>query len=587
MQSPTPNSSAAAHTGWERLLDTVFSNADLMILAAVTFLALLALVVWSAQYRAARRTVLISGMLTAVVLLIGSWLVFAEGEAARKRLRHGLEGFAPTYAAEIAVRGHHRLPSNASADDPLYLDLIAAQKRWLRLNPSVTDVYTVRRDAHGTWRFIVDSETDYDRDGVINGAREERTLIGEQVVTALDSIGHAASGHRVFVDHSETDRWGKWVSAFEPVYAPDGSIEAVLGVDFPAQEWDGSIASARGGMLGYLAVMLGILVGGAALHISYRRHLLAKTASEQRLFAQAAELAAARDSLAASHHELEHKNDQLARVTAQAVSASRAKGDFLANMSHEIRTPLTAILGFADMLKDPELPVSLRVSHAETIKRSGKHLVEIINSILDFSKIESGRMTVEIVACDVRTIVTEAVALLQPLAARKSIELSLTWQPGTPSAIRSDPMRLREVLINLIGNAIKYTEAGCVRVDVTASAGTDGTPSLFFAVSDTGIGLSAQQLGHLFQPFQQADNSHARRFGGTGLGLAISLHFAERLGGTIAVRSSPGAGSVFTFSVAVNPEVDEPSSAAHCPPIDSTPLAIAQQAPLPLSLIRN
>lgn len=564
-------------------------NADFSLLAIATIVALVVLAMWSARLRSGRRTVLIAGLLMAMVLIVGSLLVFREGEVARRRLRHALEGLAPTYAAEMAAHGHARLSSAAAPDDPLYLELIEAEKRWLHLNPSVADIYTVRRDPNGTWRFIVDSETDYDRGGAIDSSREERTPIGEAVKSTIERINLAASGQRVFCDSPETDRWGTWVSAFEPVYAPDGSVEAVLGVDFPAAEWDASIASARNGVLGYISVILTILVGGAALRISYRRHILAKTASEQRLLAQAAELAAARDRLAASHRELEHKNQELAQATAEAVAANRVKGDFLATMSREIRTPMTAIMGFADMLADPDLPPSLRVSHAATIHRSGKHLVEIINSILDFSKIESGLMTVELAPCDARGIASEAVALLQPLASRKSLDLTLTWSPDAPASITSDPMRLREVLINLIGNAIKYTESGCVRVEVTGGPGTGGTPSLFFAISDTGIGLTAEQISTLFQPFQQADSSHARRFGGTGLGLAISKHFAQRLGGTIAVRSTPGIGSTFTVSVAISPILDQaPASGRdHPSKIDSMPLALAAATDLPLFTTRN
>lgn len=242
----------------------------------------------------------------------------------------------------------------------------------------------------------------------------------------------------------------------------------------------------------------------------------------------------------------------LASAKAAAESANSAKSLFLANMSHEIRTPMTAIIGYVDMLTDPDMPPALRESHAQTIKRSGRHLLSIINNILDISKIESGQMTVESIDCPVRSTVEDAVMLLQGLAAKKGLAINVAFEPGVPEQIQSDPMRLREVLVNLIGNAIKYTEQGEIAITVSTGSGIGGQPSLFVSVKDTGVGLTSEQAASLFVAFKQADNSHTRRFGGTGLGLVISKHFAELLGGTITVQSVSGVGSTFTVSVAMN-----------------------------------
>ncbi len=248
---------------------------------------------------------------------------------------------------------------------------------------------------------------------------------------------------------------------------------------------------------------------------------------------------------------------QRAHATLQAAHeevdrASRAKSAFLANLSHEIRTPMTAILGFADRLLVDDLGPIERRDAAVTIRRSGEHLLEILNDILDLSKIESGKLRVEVVACSPLRLVRDAVDLLRGRAAAKGLELRVEVDGSIPAVVRSDPTRLRQILINLIGNAIKFTITGSVTVRLrarAAAAGGGGATTLVFAVADTGIGLTPEQIGRLFQAFEQADSSTTRRFGGTGLGLAICRRLARMLGGDIDVASEFGRGSVFTVCV--------------------------------------
>ena len=244
--------------------------------------------------------------------------------------------------------------------------------------------------------------------------------------------------------------------------------------------------------------------------------------------------------LAAQASELESAREQ-------AVAASAAKTEFLANMSHEIRTPMTAILGFADLLGDttPEQ----RESHIETIKRNGEHLLAIINDILDLSKIEAGKMSIESMECSPVQIIEEVVDSMRPRASGKNITVQSVYQSPVPEFITTDPIRLRQILINLVGNAIKFTEVGSVRLVV--SMDEEEPRRLRVAVRDTGIGISSDQLDRLFQPFSQADASTTRRFGGTGLGLQISRRLAELLGGTIRVESAVGVGSVFEMTIGV------------------------------------
>jgi two-component system CheB/CheR fusion protein len=246
---------------------------------------------------------------------------------------------------------------------------------------------------------------------------------------------------------------------------------------------------------------------------------------------------------------LESANQKLQDLCTDAQIATQAKSAFLANMSHEIRTPMTSILGFADELLG-SLSKPADIEAAATIKRNGEYLLKLINNILDLSKIEAGRLEVETIACSPATIALEAVDLIRPRAAEKKLSLDVAIAGAIPERIQTDPHRLRQILINLLGNAVKFTASGGVRLTLALTHDANRNPLLQFEVSDTGIGMSAEQIASLFQPFTQADASTARRFGGTGLGLAISKRLAELLGGDITVRGAEGRGCIFTLSIA-------------------------------------
>ena len=256
---------------------------------------------------------------------------------------------------------------------------------------------------------------------------------------------------------------------------------------------------------------------------------------------------------------LEFFNQQAQSDRATAEAASESKSQFLANMSHEIRTPLTAIIGFGEELLDPVAPDSQRREAIELIVRNGKHLLQLVNEILDLSKIEAGRLEVEHVPVCVREILDDVLAALRIRAREKNLDLRIAYQTAIPDQIKSDPTRVRQILMNLIGNAIKFTERGSVTVSVrmpqnldSLQLATDGT-SIFFDVTDTGIGIDPGSIRNLFQPFTQADVTTTRRFGGTGLGLTISRRLSELLGGDLTVSSVMGVGSTFTVSIATGP----------------------------------
>jgi PAS domain S-box-containing protein len=241
---------------------------------------------------------------------------------------------------------------------------------------------------------------------------------------------------------------------------------------------------------------------------------------------------------------------QQARVAAEA--ASEAKSAFLANMSHEIRTPLTAILGYADLLcdeADGSEPPERRAEIHATIRSAGRHLMTVVNDILDLSKIEAGRLVIEHVPTDLTRILDEVVELVAPQAEAKGIAFAVRIEPGCPERLRSDPTRLRQIVLNLASNAVKFTEIGSVTVTARVARKTDGV-RLQIDVEDTGVGLSETQANWLFRPFVQADSSVTRTHGGTGLGLTIGRRLATLMGGdVILVRSAPGDGACFRIEL--------------------------------------
>ncbi|MGD8454120.1 MAG: ATP-binding protein [Phycisphaerae bacterium] len=299
------------------------------------------------------------------------------------------------------------------------------------------------------------------------------------------------------------------------------------------------------------------------------RDVTERKRTEARMRAQAdllraknVQLEAQRQQLQANQHELVGVNRALQEATTAATAANEAKSQFLANMSHEIRTPMTAILGFAETLRDEHLGCGECSAHArctkreetlaavDIIRRNGSFLLELINDILDLSKIEAGGLVTEQIACSPFEVLENVRTVIGERAQDRGLTLRMIEDTLIPETIISDPMRLRQVLVNLLGNAVKFTEEGTVTLHTRlCEDGDTGTTLLEFEIVDTGIGMNADEVARLFQPFTQADASTTRRYGGTGLGLNISKRLVESLGGQISVRSHPGLGSTFTFCV--------------------------------------
>ncbi len=312
--------------------------------------------------------------------------------------------------------------------------------------------------------------------------------------------------------------------------------------------------------------ILEMRLGGNRIFAAVIRDITDRKRTEEELRARAQTIAAANSELERQKTDLEGQraalqttNSELAQARVAADASNNAKSAFLANMSHEIRTPMTAILGFAELIEDQYDPAEVpagRLDAVRTIRRNGEHLLRLINDILDMSKIEAGRMTVDRVPCSPMECINDVLTLMRVRATAKKLSLQAEFIGAFPATVKTDPTRLRQILINLIGNAIKFTSDGGIRLVVRCVNEQPGS-MLQFDVADTGVGMTGDQAKSLFQPFSQADASTSRMFGGTGLGLCISRQLARLLGGDIEiVESEMGFGTRFRATIATD-TVDE------------------------------
>ena len=441
------------------------------------------------------------------VILLGTGLSAKFlGDYEERRIEDTLKGYVKTYADELDRLGLATITAQTPPDDPVYLRMIERQKAWLAANPAVADIYTFGPGNRRFVRLLVDSETDYDYDGDYRDPRERRTPIGETYPTDR-YIQRAFDGELTFDPYFNDDAWGVWISAFAPVRDAGGDVAAVVGVDFPATTW----------VTGMLGSRFAALMGGAVVFLVISAAAITVGSVQARLESEA---------------------------------TMRARDAFLANVSHEIRTPMTGALGVTELLLDTRLSAEQR-HHVEMIRDSGRTLLGIINDILDYSKLRGGHIQLQPEPVDLTETVRAVLDLERPAAERKGLYLDLQIPDRVPVHLLADRLRLRQVLTNLIGNAVKFTPRGGVTVTLHCQlsppepAAPEGTAHLRIEVTDTGIGISDDAASRLFTPFEQGDPATTRQFGGTGLGLALTRDLVMRMDGSLSFRSKPGEGTTF------------------------------------------
>jgi signal transduction histidine kinase len=448
-----------------------------------------------------------AGLLLIATLIAITGVRRAALDAIDQEVRDNLARLAVAVAATIDTEAHAAMTDPVHESSVTYRALAAPLAKVIRKTDGVRFVYTLRpvgKNLH----FVVDGTPIGDADA--DGVQDHSFLM--DLYEDPDPAAWAAlrEGRVVVTPQPYTDAWGTFLSGFAPMRLADGTVDGVVGVDVSVDEYQARLAAVeRAVRLELLpCVVLSVVGGIAAWWVS------------RRLFRYTAELE-------------QHR--------AAADRANKHKSVLLANISHELRTPLTAILGFVGIATDRGVGESERLEAIATVRHNADHLLALINDLLDMSKAEAGTITIEPVETDVHELFRTAAAPLRQRAQDKRIGLEISGVETLPRRVVMDPTRTRQILLNLIGNAVKFTERGVVRVTASEAHGV-----LIVRVEDTGPGMDAEQISRLFQPFSQVGGSTAKRRVGTGLGLAISRHLAGLMGGSITVESEAGRGSVFT-----------------------------------------
>ena len=448
----------------------------------------------------------VAGAALAFLSLPVLWMVSNAAERSVLELyEEQSEVLSKTMSHEMARLGHNQITFD-SGNSEYYRELIAVQDLWAQVMTSVRAIYTFGFDeTDKTLRIIVDSQTDLNHDNDFDDPDEARRAMGTPLGAELVGVGMRAFQGQVVFDAANATRYA-------PISDEVGKIHSILAIQFDYETFLGELAYSRRMALGWV-IATAVLSLGAVTFIDL--HRISRAAADK------------------------------------ARRATEAKGQFLANMSHEIRTPMNGVIGLSELLLQTELNIEQK-QYQTLLLDSARSLLDILNDILDFSKIEAGKIELESIPVELHDLFTHALQTQSKRISEKGINLKLWIARDVPETIVSDPTRLRQILINLVNNAVKFTREGEIEVRLSLlTAGDGAAPSIRVAVRDTGIGIPETQQNKIFESFTQADASTTRDYGGTGLGLAICNRLTGLLGGKIWVESRSNLGSTFFFELPI------------------------------------